>query len=67
VLLAAAGTAYEFARAAEPVLRPLVDGQVSTLADLAAAAGLEVADVAAVVGDLLDGQACRVPKVAHCL
>lgn len=55
---------YEFAPAAEPVLRPLVDGQALTLADLAAAASLEVDDVAALVGELVDGQAAAVSNVS---
>ncbi|WP_406500093.1 hypothetical protein OG936_36880 [Streptomyces sp. NBC_00846] len=63
-LLAAAGSEYEFAPAAEPVLRPLVDGQALTLADLAAAASLEVDDVAALVGELVDGQAAAVSNVS---
>ncbi|MFB7534587.1 cupin domain-containing protein [Streptomyces sp. NPDC056178] len=60
VLLAAAGSEYEFAPAAEPVLRPLVDGQVLTLADLAAAADLDIAGIVALVGELVDGQAAAV-------
>lgn len=60
VVLAAAGSEYEFAPAAEPVLRPLVDGLVLTLADLATAAGLPVDDVAALIGELVVGQAAVV-------
>lgn len=60
VVLVAAGAEYEFAPAAERVLRPLVNGQSLTLADLADTAGLPVEDVAALVGELVRGQAAAV-------
>ncbi|MEU4655034.1 cupin domain-containing protein [Streptomyces sp. NPDC023723] len=60
VFLDAAGSTYEFAPAAEAVLRPLVDGQSVALATLAAAAGLDVASVADLVQELVAGQAAVV-------
>ncbi|MFI2764866.1 JmjC domain-containing protein [Streptomyces echinatus] len=60
VTLLAAGNEYEFAPAAEAVLRPLVDGETVTLAALAAAAGLEVTAVAGLVQELVTGQAAVV-------
>jgi hypothetical protein len=60
VTLAAAGNTYEFAPAAEPVLRPLVDGETVALATLAAAADLEVESVAGLVQELVAGQAATV-------
>ncbi|MDG9709638.1 JmjC domain-containing protein [Streptomyces sp. DH10] len=60
VTLAAAGSAYEFAPAAEAVLRPLVDGETVALATLAAAAGLDVESVAGLVQELVAGQAAVV-------
>lgn len=60
VTLAAADNAYEFAPAAEPVLRPLVDGQTVALATLAAAADLDVTAVAGLVQELVTGQAAVV-------
>jgi hypothetical protein len=60
VTLAAAGCEYEFAPAAEKVLRPLVDGESMTLATLAGAAGLDVESVAGLVQELVAGQAAVV-------
>ncbi|GAA3312201.1 hypothetical protein GCM10020295_83420 [Streptomyces cinereospinus] len=60
VTLAAADNAYEFAPAAEQVLRPLVDGQTVALATLAAAADLDVTAVAGLVQELVTGQAAVV-------
>lgn len=60
VTLAAAGSEYEFAPAAEKVLRPLVDGETVALATLAAAAGLDVESVAGLVQELVAGQAAVV-------
>lgn len=45
VTLSAAGAVYDFAPAAETVLRPLVDGRTVDLAALADAAGLVLEDV----------------------
>ncbi|MFE0047590.1 cupin domain-containing protein [Streptomyces albireticuli] len=60
VLLTAAGATYEFAPAAGPVLRPLVEGHARTLGELADAAGLDVADVAGLVQELVEGQVVAV-------
>ncbi|MFF2132913.1 JmjC domain-containing protein [Streptomyces olivochromogenes] len=60
VTLAAAGNAYEFAPAAEKVLRPLVDGKTVALATLAAVADLDVESVARLVQELVAGQAAVV-------
>jgi len=54
--LIAGGSAFDFAPVAEPLLRPLVEGHSATLAELAARAGLGVADVAAVLTLLVAGQ-----------
>ncbi|MFC9686456.1 JmjC domain-containing protein [Streptomyces sp. NPDC056948] len=60
VTLSAAGTVYEFAPAAEAVLRPLVDGRTVDLATLAETAGLALEDVAVLVQELVAGQAAVV-------
>ncbi|MEU4490188.1 cupin domain-containing protein [Streptomyces purpurascens] len=60
VTLSAAGSIFEFAPAAEAVLRPLADGRTVDLATLADAAGLAVEDVAALVQELVAGQAATV-------
>ncbi|MFF3350890.1 JmjC domain-containing protein [Streptomyces sp. NPDC002779] len=60
VTLSAAGTVYEFAPAAEAVLRPLVDGRTLDLSALADAAGLAAEDVAGLVQELVAGQAATV-------
>ncbi|MGW1533855.1 JmjC domain-containing protein [Streptomyces aureus] len=60
VTLSAAGTAYDFAREAEAVLRPLVDGRTMDLAALADTAGLALEDVVVLVQELVAGQAAVV-------
>ncbi|MER6406274.1 cupin domain-containing protein [Streptomyces viridosporus] len=60
VTLSAAGSVYEFAPAAEAVLRPLVDGHTVDLATLADTAGLDLQDVAGLVQELVAGQAATV-------
>ncbi|MFF5256859.1 JmjC domain-containing protein [Streptomyces leeuwenhoekii] len=60
VTLSAAGSTYEFAPAAEAVLRPLVDGRTVDLATLAETAGLALEDVAGLIQELLAGQAATV-------
>ncbi|MFC9931884.1 JmjC domain-containing protein [Streptomyces sp. NPDC127190] len=60
VTLSAAGSVYEFAPAAEAVLRPLVDGRTVDLATLAEAASLTMEDVAGLVQELVAGQAAMV-------
>ncbi|WP_327683858.1 JmjC domain-containing protein [Kitasatospora sp. NBC_00458] len=60
VTLAAAGTEWEFAQRATPVLRLLLRGEPVTIGDLASAAGLEVDDVADVLTVLIKGQAACV-------
>ena len=51
---------FEFAPAAEAVLRPLVEGGTVDLATLADAAGLDVEDVAGLVQELVAEQAATV-------
>ncbi|MEV6742457.1 winged helix domain-containing protein [Streptomyces sp. NPDC051104] len=58
--LSAAGSMYEFAPAAEAVLRPLIDGRTVDLATLAETAGLALEDVAGLVQELVVGQAATV-------
>ncbi|MFI9273930.1 cupin domain-containing protein [Kitasatospora sp. NPDC052896] len=65
VTLAAAGTEWEFAEQAAPVLRALVTGEPVTIGDLADAAGLEVKDVAGVLSILVRGQAVAVVRAAR--
>ncbi|WP_231977107.1 hypothetical protein [Streptomyces sp. 2323.1] len=60
VRFAAAGQEMDFAPAVEPLLRRLLSGGWVSLADLAAAAELTVADAAAVAGELVDAQAATV-------
>ncbi|WP_373559092.1 winged helix domain-containing protein [Streptomyces sp. Ag82_O1-15] len=60
VTLSAAGAVYEFAREAEAVLRPLVDGRTVDMAALADTAGLALEDVAGLVQELVAGQAAVV-------
>ncbi|MFK0049524.1 cupin domain-containing protein [Streptomyces sp. NPDC090741] len=60
VTFSAAGTAWDFAESAGPVLRSLLLGRPTTLGDLAAAAGLEVKDVAELIWALIEGQAVAV-------
>ncbi|MFE5770711.1 cupin domain-containing protein [Streptomyces sp. NPDC056485] len=64
VTFSAAGTAWDFAESAGPVLRTLLLGQPTTLGDLASAAGLEVKDVADLVWVLIEGQAVAVVGTA---
>ncbi|MGW9046814.1 hypothetical protein ACWGQL_30275 [Streptomyces lydicus] len=60
VRFAAAGQEADFDPAVEPLLRRLLGGGWVSLADLAAAAELTVADAAAVAGELVDAQAATV-------
>ncbi|MGY1503598.1 winged helix domain-containing protein [Streptomyces sp. QTS52] len=60
VTLSAAGSTFEFAPAAEAVLRPLVDGRTVDLATLAYTAGLALEDVIGLVQELIAGQAATV-------
>ncbi|MFI1254129.1 cupin domain-containing protein [Streptomyces netropsis] len=60
VVLAGAGTAWEFAAAARPVLQALMPGRPVALGYLAEQAALPVADVAQVVAVLVEGQAAAV-------
>ncbi|WP_205614339.1 winged helix domain-containing protein [Streptomyces dangxiongensis] len=57
VTLSAAASMFEFALAAEAVLRPLVAGRTVDLAGLAETAGLDVEDVAVLLQELVAGQA----------
>ncbi|WP_143674557.1 MULTISPECIES: hypothetical protein [Streptomyces] len=57
IRLTAAGQEIDFAPAAAPLLRRLLEGGWWTLADLANAAGLAVPDAVGVVGELVDAQA----------
>ncbi|MEV7738869.1 winged helix domain-containing protein [Streptomyces sp. NPDC088921] len=59
VTLSAAGSTFEFAPAAEAVLRPLVDGRTVDLTALADTAGLALGDVAGLVQELVAGQAAE--------
>ncbi|MFI9358590.1 hypothetical protein [Streptomyces lydicus] len=60
VRFAAAGQEADFDPAVEPLLRRLLGGGWVSLAGLAAAAELTVADAAAVAGELVDAQAATV-------
>ncbi|MBT2452174.1 cupin-like domain-containing protein [Streptomyces sp. ISL-43] len=60
VTFSAAGTAWDFADSAAPVLRLLLLGQPVTLGDLAESAGLEVKEVAELVWLLVEGQTVAV-------
>ncbi|MEY9997730.1 hypothetical protein ABIE67_009849 [Streptomyces sp. V4I8] len=64
VTLAAAGTAWDFAAPARPLLELLVAGQPIDLGDLAEWAALPLEDVAAVVSVLVKGQAAAVVGAA---
>ncbi|MGW1175329.1 cupin domain-containing protein [Kitasatospora sp. NPDC002543] len=64
VTLAAAGTAWDFAVQATPLLRRLLTGEPATLGALAEIASLEVKDVAALVSVLIEGQAAAVVGTA---
>ncbi|MFE9743113.1 hypothetical protein [Streptomyces sp. NPDC006477] len=63
--LAAAGTAWDFAAPAGPLLTRLTTGQPATLGELAQQAGLPVADVAAALTALVQGQAAAVTGVGR--
>ncbi|MFJ8732284.1 JmjC domain-containing protein [Streptomyces bauhiniae] len=63
VTLAAAGNTYEFAPAAEAVLRPLVDGETVALSTLAMGAGLDLESVTGLVQELVSGQAAVVGEM----
>ncbi|MEU3721502.1 cupin domain-containing protein [Streptomyces sp. NPDC031705] len=58
--LAAAGTAWDFAAPAGPLLTRLATGRPATLGELAQQAGLPVADTAALLTVLVQGQAAAV-------
>ncbi|MFE9221695.1 cupin domain-containing protein [Streptomyces lavendulae] len=58
--LSAAGTAWDFAAPAGPLLTRLATGQPATLGELAHQAGLPVADTAALLTVLVQGQAAAV-------
>ncbi|MFE0578636.1 cupin domain-containing protein [Streptomyces sp. NPDC058874] len=60
VTFSAAGTAWDFAESAAPVLGTLLTGQPTTLGALADSAGLEVKDVAELAWALIEGQALAV-------
>lgn len=60
VTFSAAGTAWDFADSAAPVLRTLLLGRPTTVGDLANSAGLDVKDVAAMASLLIEGQAVAV-------
>ncbi|QIK04719.1 cupin [Streptomyces sp. ID38640] len=60
VRFTAAGQEVDFAPSVEPLLRRLLGGGWASLAELAAAAELTVADAAMVVGELVDAQAATV-------
>lgn len=64
VTFSAAGTAWDFADSAAPILRRLLIGRSATLGDLADCSGLEVKDVAALVSVLVEGQAVAVVGTA---
>ncbi|GAA1225644.1 hypothetical protein GCM10009665_15140 [Kitasatospora nipponensis] len=64
VTLAAAGTAWDFAGQAAPLLRVLLAGQPATLGSLAATADLGVKDVASLLSVLIEGQAASVVGTA---
>ncbi|MGW1107082.1 cupin domain-containing protein [Streptomyces sp. NPDC002540] len=60
VTFSAAGTAWDFADSAAPVLRTLLLGRPTTVGALANSAGLDVKDVAAMASLLIEGQAVAV-------
>ncbi|MDH6117000.1 hypothetical protein ABH930_000419 [Kitasatospora sp. GAS204A] len=65
VTLSAAGTEWDFADQAAPMLLALLSGEPATLGELADAAGLEVKDVAGVLSVLIKGQGAAVVKAAR--
>ena len=64
VTFSAAGTAWDFARSAAPVLGALLTNRPATLGELADSAGLDVRDVAELVSVLIDGHAVAVVGTA---
>ena len=64
VTLSAAGTEWDFAYQAAPVLRALLTGEPATIGELADTAGLETKDVAGVLSVLVKGQVAAVVKAA---
>lgn len=64
VTFSAAGTAWDFAESAEPVLGTLLTGQPTTLGEMADSAGLEIKDVAELVSALIEGHAVAVVGTA---
>ncbi|MQS13042.1 cupin [Streptomyces kaniharaensis] len=64
VTLAAAGTAWDFAGQATPLLQKLLTGEPATLGALAEIASLEVEHVASLVSVLIEGQAAAVVGTA---
>ncbi|WP_328764274.1 JmjC domain-containing protein [Streptomyces sp. NBC_00272] len=64
VTFSAAGTAWDFAESAAPVLRTLLTGQPTTLGEMAHSAGLEIKDVADLVSALIEGHAVAVVGTA---
>ncbi|MCM2386881.1 JmjC domain-containing protein [Streptomyces albipurpureus] len=60
VTFSAAGTAWDFAESAAPVLGTLLTGQPTTLGEMAHSAGLAIKDVAELVSALIEGQAAVV-------
>ncbi|MCX4591227.1 cupin domain-containing protein [Streptomyces sp. NBC_01549] len=64
VTFSAAGTAWDFAESATPVLGTLLTGQPTTLGEMADSAGLEIKDVAELVSALIEGHAVAVVGTA---
>ncbi|MEU5190411.1 cupin domain-containing protein [Streptomyces klenkii] len=64
VTFSAAGTAWDFAESAAPVLGTLLTGQPTTLGEMADSAGLEIKDVAELVSALIEGHAVAVVGTA---
>lgn len=64
VTFSAAGTAWDFAESAAPVLGTLLTGQPTTLGEMADSAGLEIKDVAELVSALIEGHAVAVVETA---
>ncbi|MEU9849116.1 cupin domain-containing protein [Streptomyces sp. NPDC047985] len=64
VTFSAAGTAWDFAESALPVLGTLLTGQPTTLGEMADSAGLEIKDVAELVSALIEGHAVAVVGTA---
>ncbi|MFF9589472.1 JmjC domain-containing protein [Streptomyces sp. NPDC014646] len=64
VTFSAAGTAWDFAESAAPVLGTLLTSQPTTLGEMADSAGLEIKDVAELVSALIEGHAVAVVGTA---